>query len=388
MSQLDSSIEDRYPRYQPFTVQLSRDLDPERFRQDPIALTGKWDEPNLPMDQELMTRLSDFMSNLVIDEQYGEIWYRRRIQHDFLKNWLTFKQLDKAHEHLNLLHRSPVMHRITQGDLMEHQFHNEGPAALRYLQRCWDVLLGVAEQSGAVSRSHPDFGHLYLGVPIDSLLEAVSAKCNLRWPVWHGGAWGLASNIGVVHEQVLTGLYTAIKIHRKYPHFSSPIMEIGSGAGYVSYWLYVMGHRNITVVDMPTVMVCHAYQLAVNLGADTFSLPNEPFRPPIMGIRFMTADQLNYDETEYDVIINVDGLSEYGPENMEFYLEFIARQGKSFYSVNEESRYKNYGEEHLSVHHEIAEKWADRLVIEDRNIDWLRPGFVEEWYKILKNSVD
>jgi hypothetical protein len=340
----------------------------------PYEPKGAWGAGDLEFDPVLMKRLSAFIKSSQWLKDTGHMWGDIVQQHQFFLDWMRNGELEKAHEHLNLMHQSPLMHGISQGS-GETEIMKEYPEAQAMrLLRFWDVFLGVMEYVGVISPQNHEQGASYLAIAEDTLLQ--SAPNIIVAPRWQGGLWGLATSRGLFSDRDLISLYIALKIKEKYPK-ETRILEIGGGAGFTAYWLHKLGFTNLFMVDIPSVAACQAYQLAANIGAENISLSNESHSAPV---KFISPEQIPHRIDQFDLVVNCDSMPEMDKASLNTYLDFISNSARSFYSINQECRGTYNGVMQHVVRSVIKNEYKDKLIRIDRSRFWLRDGYTEEWY--------
>jgi len=369
----------------PVRVVLSRDLDyvdynPQNMRV-PVVPEGVWGPNSLVYDEELMQRLAAYVKAIVPKDQPMHMWKHLVEEHQFFMDWLKNDQLKEAFDHLNNLYQSPLMNGISQGVWDTVPIKQDADIAMFRLKRHWDALLGLCEYLGIIGVQNREQGFSPVIIPINELIEQVAYKLALlipdfHGPKWQGGIWGLNTTRGIMGDRDISALYVALKIHSKFST-DSKIVEIGGGVGYVAYWLYQLGFRDITMVDIPSVSTCQAFQLASNLGKENVRLPFETHDAPI---KFMTPDQFNVSNEMINLVYNTDSMPEMANEHLKQYLTTIARTSKSFMSINHECRNPFNGIPQNSVSSEISSNFAGEIINLERNRYWLREGYVEEFY--------
>lgn len=373
-------------------------------------LEGGWCEADAPYDPVFLDRLTAYINStdLSVYNSSGErkkstdeagadhetpsvatsMWDDHSKRHlPFLHN-LKNGESHAAYRTLNRMYQSAVMHGITQGDIdTRYTQMYPGIREIR-LKRTWDILLGICEYVGIVPPQNHEQGASYLVVPIVTLIRALEAhlRHNFQVPIfeappWQGGQWCLHTECGLFGDRDLIALYLAMKIAEKFPERTFKIAEIGGGSGFVAYWLYLFGYRNITMVDLPIVACCQAFQLKTNLPDATISLPNE--RDPA-NIKFLDAQQFIDGNHQFDLVINCDSLPEMSLETVHAYLDAISRQSQFFYSINQESRAQGPDGRQHSIRYEIKQHFRGKLVRADRSRFWLRDGYTEEWYGVVR----
>ena len=147
------------------------------------------------------------------------------------------------------------------------------------------------------------------------------------------------------------------------------ILEIGGGLGRTAYYAQKLGYRDYTIVDLPITGVAQAHYLATVLGEDAVTLYGEPEREG--SIRLWPPQSfLEGDLGRFDIVLNVDSLTEMDFATMRAYWERIKTRANRF----------------LSVNHEFNPHTVRELVFGDpavktysRTEYWLRRGYVEEY---------
>jgi hypothetical protein len=309
------------------------------------------------------------------------MWQHLSEDHKPFLEYLRTDKLQEAFDILNNLYQSPLMNGISQGVWDTVPIKLDSDIANFRLKRHWDALLGVCEYLGVIGTQNREQGFSPVALPINDLVNALAARLqssipNFHAPKWQGGIWGLDTPFGVMTDRDISALYVALKISSKFP-LDAKIAEIGGGAGYVVYWLYQLGFRDITMVDIPAVSTAQAFQLGTNLGKDQVRLPFETQDAPI---KFMTPEQFNANNELFDVVYNTDSMPEMPPTALKEYLTTIARTSKSFYSVNHECRNSFNGVPQNSVNLEVNTNFIGQIINLERNRYWLRDGYAEEFY--------
>jgi hypothetical protein len=369
-----------------YRVYLTRDLEwttrNHPMQKTPIELEGAWGEPNAKFDPVFMQRLCAFAKDHKFSLPPDSMWGNYYLHHQSFLDMLKQDQLESAHDLLNLMHQSVLMTGMSQG-VTEFGYITRYPDTVgtMRLKRHWDVFLGFMEYCGVISPQNHEQGASYVATPLNDMLDALPA--NIVAPQWQGGLWSLKTNRGLFTDRDLTALYLAYKIREKMPVEAS-ITEIGGGAGYLGYWLHVLGYRKICMVDLPSIICCQAYQLAQNIGAHEVCLPNEEYHG--QAVRFLTPDQFYSNVHTTDLVVNCDSMPEMDDASLHAYLKSIAQSANYFYSINQESR-GTYGPQKRMQHvvrSVLKKQYSTNYTRIDRSLFWLRNGYTEEWYSIIK----
>lgn len=361
-----------------YRVYLTRDLTwttrNHELQKTPINPEGAWGKGDLEFDPVLMQRLSTFIKSSKWVKETGNMWGDIFQQHQFFLDWMRNGELEKAHDHLNVMHQSPLMVGISQGS-NEYDIMQRYPETMHMrLLRTWDVMLGVMEYVGVIGPQNHEQGASFIATPIEELLR--NLPDTIAAPRWQGGLWGMKTSRGLFSDRDLMSLYIALKIREKYPK-ETRILEIGGGAGFTAYWLHKFGFHNVFLVDIPSVAACQAYQLAANIGAENISLPNESHEAPV---KFIPIDTILHRVDKFDLVVNCDSMPEMDKESLTGYLNFISTNARTFYSINQETRGTYNGVMQHVIRSVIKNEFGGRLNRIDRSRFWLRDGYSEEWY--------
>ena len=314
-------------------------------------------------DVNLMKRLCDYYEERVKTDSkiVGSYeWDGIIASHTEFVEILKSKDTDRLHEYLSNMFSKPLCQGTAQGqnffetlrrDIDEIQ-KNTGFAI-------YDKFLSVMEANAVIPAFSPeeyqkkqDFLKFYTISPDDYLdmLER-SFDCDLKAPEFQGSHFGIKTERhGLYSDRDVMALGIAIRIKETYWNRSDiRIADLGGGVGHLTYWLNKLGFTNITYVDVPTVTISAMYFLETN------------------GIRntiFVSPDDFDGD---YDLVINVDGLTQYSKEAAESYSSRIEAKAKHFLSINRE--FDEF---------RVSDVCKMRRI--SRNPFWLRRGYIEEDY--------
>lgn len=369
-----------------YRIYLTRDLTwTERnslHEKTPVTPIGEWGATATKYDEEFMRRLSSFVVSCAdFSLDAGTMWDQHIDTHRPLLAALAEGQLQPAYKYLTLQYQMPIMNGMCQGAVEYQPTINYPNVPEMYLQRHWDVFLGLSEYCGVIGPQNHEQGASYVATPIDMLANALPAF--IQAPQWRSGLWCLKTARGLFHERDLMALYIALKIKEKnIVTENSKIVEIGAGAGFVVYWLHKLGYKNVHAVDLPSVICAQAFQLAQNIGAENICLPHENHPA---AVKLMTPGQFKQQTDQVDLVINCDSMPEMDEAWLHDYLQIIGTRVSNFYSINQETRaaYKTPTKvisQHV-VRSVIKKNFSTQIVRTDRSKFWLRDGYAEEWYK-------
>lgn len=169
---------------------------------------------------------------------------------------------------------------------------------------------------------------------LEFVLNRLSAgEGNFKFPNPFDGEFGIVTDYGLISYRSIHAYYQAQILIRICKHTkTSNILEIGAGMGRTAYYAYLHG-MNYSIVDLPIGLIGQALFLAATLGEDSFSFQNEPFTNR-RNIRLMTQDQFEHSEKKYDIILNVDSLTEMSEQTATDYVKKISEKANLFLSIN------------------------------------------------------
>ena len=196
---------------------------------------------------------------------------------------------------------------------------------------------------------------------------------SLKFPEFTGGIITTLSDFGIFSIRHLHYLWVAKRILELCPDRNSAIIEIGPGIGILGYYLDQLGYKDYTIIDLAYQNACQAYYLWKNLPHREFILSGEvedPFSNEYKeSIKILhSTDFDNTSMGRYDLMVNIDGLTEYSIEDAKRYIHSDC--APLLLSINHEVN--------LFRVIEIAEPFKHLVY---RFPFWLREGYVEELYK-------
>ncbi len=207
-----------------------------------------------------------------------------------------------------------------------------------------------------------------LNLIVENIIYKIFER-NIIFPNLYKGEKGLDTKFGIASLRVPLSLYQAIKV----TNLGTNICEIGPGLGRTAYFAKLLGAKKYTLVDLPICSLSQGYFLINSLPNSAFSFSGD--NDIGEGIEFRVPDDFFKNSSIYDVILNVDSITEIGINRAKKYLTEIIKKTNYFLSINHEC--KQYTVRSLS------KEFKDlKLISSSRS--WLRPGYIEELYKIQK----
>ena len=182
---------------------------------------------------------------------------------------------------------------------------------------------------------------------------------------------GLQTSRGVASYRAVQALYQAWRLSRIIrPRDRGSVLEIGPGLGRTAYYAFKMGIGDYTTVDLPLGIVAQACFLGATLGPDlVWMIGDNPSMAPGR-ICLLPPSKLDKIQQKFDIVLNVDLMTEMSSDVAAKYVRWIAKSADVFLSINHEANVFTVAE--LASAH-----FAPRIKTV-RSPYWMRGGYVEE----------
>jgi hypothetical protein len=194
-----------------------------------------------------------------------------------------------------------------------------------------DLLL-LSEAIGARELWSPEYVEPVLLPQVEELLELLDGAMgfHVTFPNPFAGEIGLATSRGVASYRAVQALYQAWRIAGLLGERpNARVLEIGAGLGRTAFYARQFGIFDYTIIDLPLTAVAQANFIGRTLGADAICLFGET-RP---GIRILPPPAFMDASDRYDLVVNVDSLTELTPETARAYCDQIKAQADLFLSI-------------------------------------------------------
>jgi hypothetical protein len=235
-----------------------------------------------------------------------------------------------------------------------------------------DAMICLAEAMGARAEDNPE---AYMWRPartgIDEVLGQIEAALGFEIPVPNPfpRECGCASARGIVSYRVPQALYQAWRIAQLAAGIPRPrVLEIGGGLGRTAFYARQFGIADYTIVDIPVSSLAQGNFLGRVLGEEEISLYGEA-GATARQIKLLPPAAFLEGSERYDVVLNVDSLTEIGIAAARQYWSSIRAQAGVFLSINHEAN-------DFTVAGLIKESGG--VAPYSRSRYWLRRGYVEE----------
>jgi len=188
---------------------------------------------------------------------------------------------------------------------------------------------------------------------VESLLKQIDDRIGIRvdFPNLYEGEIGLQTSHGVANIRAIYALYQAWRTASLVSHRGSArVLEIGAGLGRAAYYSIKFGVKNYTIIDIP---------LTGHIPWEEESIAQVRVLPPV------AYESL---KEPFDLIVNVDSMTEMAKPTAESYVFGASRLAPKFLSVNHE--HNSFTVE--SIYRNMPNVTAWRAPC------WARRGYVEE----------
>jgi hypothetical protein len=339
------------------------------LKAQPARATGE-----LSSNPRLVERLLASYRRTFKKEHYGSMWGTI-----FEQNHLPIHQLfmtGTAAEAERLLGdpASTQLHTgfdTTVADFTKRLMENEAMA--RGLARtCKMKLVTLGDALGVTALDNPE---AYCAHPepapapeTDELLDRIERALGFRidFPNPFPNEFGLATRRGIAGYRAINALYQAHRIRTLVARIRNPrILEIGGGTGRTAYYAHKLGLKNYSIVDLPFTAISQGYFLGRTLGPDSVAADGDPATGD--KVKLYAPETFFASRARYDLIVNVDSLTEMGLETASAYWAAIRSRAARFLSINHESN-------------EFTVRQLPGAAPETRYPYWMRRGYVEELY--------
>lgn len=323
-----------------------------------------WGKVYEEKDTEFLSKLCDYFEERLNQDTINTnsvVWSAIVPTHAEFIELLKNREYDKLHEYLSLMFTKPLTLGIAQGDYFYNRLKkNEEDIVRNTGFAVYDKFLSLLEAVGLVPAFSPEQYQTknewikYYSVSMDNYLDELEKHlgCTIQAPKYQGEHFGLQTEKhGLFSDRDIMALGVAIRIKEAYWNRTNiSICDIGSGLGYLPFYLRQLGFTNITHIDIPTVTVAAKYFMHTNM--------------PDFELKYISPYEF---DGKYDLVVNFDGMSTFSREDAEDYANKISNNTKHFLSINREI--DDFRVSDIMNMNRIS-----------RNPFWYRRGYVEEDY--------
>jgi len=207
---------------------------------------------------------------------------------------------------------------------------------------------------------------------VEALLDALDEEISIRidFPNPLPREFGLPTSRGIASYRAPHAVYQAWRVRELLKETKGrKVLEIGAGMGRNAYYARRLGITDFTIVDLPLANVAQANFLGRALGAEAIWLPGDPAAEQAGRIRICGPDWLAGTDEKFDIVLNVDSITEMDAGHALDYLRDISRRTALFLSINHEGNA-------ISTRELLSQCASEARVL--RYPYWLRRGYAEE----------
>ena len=143
----------------------------------------------------------------------------------------------------------------------------------------------------------------------------------------------LITSRGKISSRMIYALYYVYNITKCFDDYKNmSVLEIGAGTGRTAYYAYKFGFKNYSIIDIISTGIVQAHYNFNVLGLENVCLYGEIDNNCFLKI--IPSTKLNDLNNKYDIVVNFDGLTEYGFDTATNYFNKIINITNKFLSIN------------------------------------------------------
>lgn len=238
-----------------------------------------------------------------------------------------------------------------------------------------DSLLSFCEAVGVIAMSNPESLKIRKAINPEAAIQLLEKEFgfNLPFPNPFEGEYGIYTENGIISYRAIQAIYQAWEISRIVKDIPNPsVLEIGGGLGRTAYYCRHFGICDYTIVDIPMSSISQGNFLGRVLPENDLILLGESNEAPKAKIKLIHTKAFFSSDRKYDLIVNVDSLTELDIDIAKNYFRKIGEVSDLFLSINHENNSFS-----------VNSIWKENSGLNKlyRNPYWLRRGYVEELFK-------
>jgi hypothetical protein len=212
--------------------------------------------------------------------------------------------------------------------------------ALQRARWTHEHLVHAAESMGAIPLPYPEATERPPTIySTDEVLDRIDKMLGtaLQYPNPFPLEFGLKSSRGVISWKVPMAIYQAHRLKALGRLVGgAKILEIGAGVGRTALHARQLGFTDYATIDLPLGIIAQACFLGAVLGPDAIWMAGDDTDPRPGQIRLLPSNYLDDRPEDFDIILNVDSLTEMSRAQADAYFAYFLKHGKMFYSINHE----------------------------------------------------
>ena len=202
-------------------------------------------------------------------------------------------------------------------------------------------------------------------IDVETIIEKIEKRIGHKI-VFHNpfdDEFGIATRFGLISYRSLLAIYQAWRLVRL---GCRSVLEIGAGMGRTIVFARSFAVEDYAVIDVPMTLVGQACFIAATLGEDAVHLVAD--KGGATGrVRLLPPSRLGSLKQPFDVVLNVNSLTELDVEQARIYVQFVLAGSRRFISINHEENAFT-----------VADLFSGKACDADRFPYWMRKGYVEE----------
>ena len=364
---------------------LDKSIPTQKFSFTQIEETN---DKDIIMCERIINSYHFSLANKSYDEMRSKEWNRiNNIHQSKLFECLNNKNPKKLNELFNFFLRTEIVYGIDTGNFYNSK--NWKPHSLKLLSD----LVRLSEYLG-VSRAESGQGEL--AHVFNDELGVIKQKIETKMNTKIGspkicGAYGLIIENSLLTLQSPESIYVAHKLINDFLRIENSfskdkkvnILEIGGGYGASAYFIINLlnyNFNNYLLLDLPIINCMSAFYLGKIFNHNKIQLYGESDSIEKNIKIFPTTDYNSIDKV--DLVFNQNSFPEIPVDQSKGYIEWMERNANYFFSYNHESLLKDRSMAVTTVPEQLNSNTKFNLL--NREVSWMRPGYIHEIYKIDK----
>jgi len=291
--------------------------------------------------------------------------------------------IDGDNEKINDILRNPGNYNLFYGfeNLCRDLIKNKRLEDILEPEMVMDSLLSLCEAVGVSTMSNPESLKISKAISAESAIQLLENEFGFKlcFPNPFEGEYGIETTKGIISYRAIQAVYQAWKISRIIKDIPNPsILEIGGGLGRTAYYCKYFGIYDYTIVDIPISSIAQGNFLGRVLPKNDLILCGESSDAEDVKIKLIDPKAFFSSAKKYDLIVNVDSITELDINIAKQYLRKIEEVGDFFLSINHE--FNSFT---------VNSIWKETPGLNKlyRNPYWLRRGYVEELFEKMDKTI-
>ncbi len=330
------------------------------------------------LDDVSITRLKNSYNsrNEVPTAHWDDIWSRRHLG---IHQKLTGQDNNRIRDLLDNPANSDLHFGFESSAISLRKFPENIPYKMHESAHTYDRLIRLCNAIGVVNLDNYDRYTFKLKVypDPDMLLDLIDQFLGYRidFPNPFPHERGVISSRGIISSCAPKAIYEAYRIKEILRNKKNPkVIEIGGGLGRNAFYARRLGINDYTIVDIPITSLAQGNFLMRTIGSDNISLSGER-QNDSNKIKLVSPKEFLEGSIEYDLVLNVDSMTEISLEDAKKYIQKIRECTRLFLSINHE--------ENLFTMKQLINSTINSFS-KSRFPSWMMKGYAEELYKFSK----